>query len=221
MPMKLILFGASGMVGGGALREALVDPDVTAVLAVGRRPLGLSHPKLGEALVPDLFDLSAIEAQLTGYDACLWAVGVTSVGKDRETYDRLTRRLTLQAAQTLLRLNPGLSFCYCSAAGAGGGAMWAQVRAQLEQELLAMPFTHAGCVRPALIQPGPGIKSRTRAYQIGIELLGWSFPFFVRHLPSYATTTERLGRAMLKVVKGEAGRGILESRDINRVGAQT
>lgn len=218
MGLKLIIFGASGMVGQGALREALADPEVTSVLSVGRRACGVQHPKLIEALTPDLMDLSPLEAQLQGWDACLWAVGVSSLGQSEADYDLLTRRLTLTVAQRLLALNPGLSFCYCSAAGADGNSMWARVRRRLEQELLAMPFTHVGCVRPALIQPGKGIKSRTPLYQALISLLSWTFPFFVRHFPKHATTSERLGRAMLGVVKGQAGLSILESADINRLG---
>jgi uncharacterized protein YbjT (DUF2867 family) len=220
--MKIILFGASGMVGAGALREALAAPGVESVLTVGRRPCGLSHPKLRELLLSDLFDLAAVEPQLVGYDACIWAVGVSSVGLDEAAYARVTEELTLLWARALLRLNPGLSFCYCSAAGAGGRSMWARVRQRVEGALRAMPFRHAGAVRPAFIRPGPGIRSRTRAYQVGLVLLKplfVLFPIFLRTFPSVFTTSEILGRAMLRVVEGRADAFILESADINRVGA--
>ena len=220
--MKLILLGASGMVGAGALREALAAPEVEAVLSVGRRPCGVAHPKLRELLLPDLFDFSAAEDQLVGYDACIWAVGISSVGLDEAAYARVTEELTLLWARALLRLNPGLSFCYCSAGGAGGTSMWARVRQRVEGALRAMPFRHAGAVRPGFIRPGPGIRSRTRAYQAGIVLLMPLFPlfpFFVRVFPFLFTTSEILGRAMLRVVEGRADRFILESTDINRVGA--
>lgn len=126
--MNLIFFGASGMVGAGALREALDAPEVESVLSVGRHPCGAEHPKLRELLLPDLFDLSAAEDQLVGYDACIWAVGISSVGLDEAAYAKVTEELTLLWAHALLRRNPGSSFCYCSAAGAGGKSMWARVR---------------------------------------------------------------------------------------------
>jgi uncharacterized protein YbjT (DUF2867 family) len=220
--VKLVLFGASGMVGAGALREALAAPEVEVVLSVGRRACGVTHPKLRELLLPDLFDVAAVADQLAGYDACIWAVGVSSVGLDEPAYARVTEELTLTWARSLLRLNPDFSFCYCSAAGAGGGAMWARVRQRVEAALRAMPFRHAGAVRPAFIRPAPGVRSRTRLYQAGLVLLKPVFPvfpLFVRAFPSLFTTSEALGRAMLRVVEGRADRFILESADINRIGA--
>lgn len=216
--MKLILFGATGMVGTGVLREALADPAVNAVLSVGRRPCGVTHTKLKELILPDLFEFSAVEAQLTGWDACIWALGISSIGLDEAAYAKVTEELTLLWARELLRLNPGLSFCYCSAAGAGGNSMWARVRQRVEAGLKALPFRHAGCVRPAMIRPGRGIWSRVRLYNVFIVLFIPLFPLLVRFFPGLCTTSERLGRAMLRVVKGEAGQFILESADINRIG---
>lgn len=220
--MKVIIFGATGMVGAGALREALSAPEVEAVLSIGRQPCGVEHPKLRELLLNDLFEFAAIEDQLVGYDACIWAIGISSMGLDEAAYARLTEELTLVWARALLRLNPGLSFCYCSAGGAGGRSMWARVRQRVEGALKSMPFRHAGAVRPAFIRAGPGIRSRTRAYQVGVVLmrpLNPVIPFFIRVFPSMFTTSEILGRAMLRVVEGKADRFILESADINRVGA--
>jgi uncharacterized protein YbjT (DUF2867 family) len=220
--MRLILFGATGMVGAGVLREALLSADVESVLSISRQPCGVTHPKLRELLLPDLFDFSAAEDQLVGYDACIWAIGVSSAGLDEPAYARVTEQLTLQWARALLRLNPGMSFCYCSGGGAGGPGMWARVRRRVEGALQEMPFQHAGAVRPGFIRPGPGIRSKTRAYQLGIVLLKPLFvfvPFLVRALPSLFTTSEILGRAMLRVVQGRAEKFILESADINRVGA--
>ena len=217
--LKIILFGASGMVGAGALREALDAPEVESVLSIGRRSCGVQHPKLRELQLPDLFDFAAVEPQLVGYDACIWAVGISSVGLDEAAYARVTEELTLTWARALLRLNPDFSFCYCSAAGAGGRTMWARVRQRVEGALHAMPFRHSGAVRPAFIRPGPGIRSRVRIYQAGIVLLKPFFSFFVRVSPSLFTTSENLGRAMLRIVEGRADRFILESVDINRVGA--
>lgn len=219
--MKVILLGASGMVGAAALRVALDDPGVERVLSVGRRASGVEHPKLQELLLPDLFDFSAIENQLVGYDACIWAVGISSVGLDEAAYANVTEALTLAWARALLRHNPAMSFCYCSAAGAGGDAMWARVRQRVEGALQSMPFRHAGAVRPSIIRPGPGIRSRTWGYQLGMILLKPLFlltPLLLRAVPSVFTTSEILGRAMLRVTQGRSPRFILESSDINEVG---
>ena len=217
--MRLILFGATGMVGAGTLREALADPEVDAVLSVSRRSCSVQHPKLREVLLPDLLESAAVKPQLTGWDACVWAVGISSVGLDEAAYAKVTEELTLHWAHLLLDLNPGMSFFYCSAAGAGGGSMWARVRRRVEAGIKAMPFGHSGCVRPAFIEPGPGIRSQVKFYQLLITLFRPLFPPLVRAAPSVATTSERLGRAMLRVVKGQADRYILESADINRIGA--
>lgn len=216
--MKVILFGATGMVGAGTLRELLADPEVEAVLSVGRRPCGVEHPKLEDLVVADLFDVVPAE-RLAGWDACIWAVGVSSVGLDEAEYARLTVDLTLAWARPFLAANPDASFCYCSGAGAGGKAMWARVRQQVEGALLAMPFRHVACVRPGMIRPAKGIRSRVALYQVFNTALTPLWPVLVRGLPSVATTSEVLGRAMLRVVKGQADRPILESADINRLGA--
>lgn len=220
--MRVIVLGAPGMVGAGALREALDSPAVETVLGIGRQPCGVVHPKLRELTPPDLSDFAAVEDRLVGYDACIWAIGISAVGLDEKAYARVTEALTLSWARALLRLNPGLSFCYCSAGGAGGPGMWARVRRRVEGALQAMPFRHAGAVRPGFIRPGPGIRSRTRGYQLGVILLKPLFlstPLLVRVFPFLFTTSEILGRAMLRIVQGRAARFTLESADINRVGA--
>ncbi len=215
--VKLILFGATGMVGSGTLREALADSAVERVLSVGRRACGVVHPKLRELIVPDLFDFAAFEKELVGWDACVWGLGISSLGLSETAYAKVTEELTLLWARALLRLNPTFSFCYCSAMGAGGSGMWARVRRRVEGALKDLPFRHAGCVRPGFIQPGPGIRSHVMAYQAAILVFTPLFPFFVRALPSFFTTSEHLGRAMLRVVQGRADRFLLESADINRV----
>jgi uncharacterized protein YbjT (DUF2867 family) len=220
--MKIVFLGASGMVGAGALREALAAPEVEAVLSIVRAPTGVEHPKLHELVLTDLFDLAPIESQLVGYDACIWAIGISSSGLNEKAYARITEELTLIWARTLLRLNPQMSFCYCSAGGAGGPGMWARVRRRVEDALKSMPFVHAGAVRPGFIRPGPGIRSKTRAYQLGVILLKPLFlltPLLVRVCPWLFTTSEILGRAMLRITQGKADRFILESADINRVGS--
>jgi uncharacterized protein YbjT (DUF2867 family) len=218
--MKLILFGATGMVGMGTLREALADPDIETVLSIGRRPCGLQHPKLRELFLVDLFDFGTAESQLKGWDAAIWAIGVSSVGLDETGYAKVTEELTLAWARALLRLNPKFSFCYCSGAGADRDVMWARVRRRLEVALERMPFQHAGVVRPGFIRPGPGIRSRVKLYQFGITVLRPLFPLVMKAFPTYSTTSERLGRAMIQVVKGRAGKFILECTDINQIGAR-
>lgn len=217
--MKLILFGATGMVGTGVLQQALQAMDVEAVLSVGRRPCGVTHPKLQELQLEDLFEFAAVEDRLRGYDACIWAVGISSIGLDEAAYARVTHELTAKWAHALLRLNPELSFCYCSAAGAEGNSMWARVRQRIEAQLRDLPFRHAGCVRPGFIQPAPGARSQVKLYQALIVLVRPISPLLVYAFPSLCTTGERLGRAMLAVVRGQAQSYILESRDINRLGA--
>lgn len=216
--MKLILFGATGMVGMGTLREALADPSVEQVLSVSRRSCGETHPKLKELLLPDLFEFAAQQAQLRGYDACVWCLGTSSVGMDEAAYAKVTEELTLLWARELLRLNPGFSFCYCCGAGADGNAMWARVRRRVETGLRALPFRHVGVVRPGMIAPAPGITHRVKAYKAFIIVMRPVFPLLVRGLPGFCTTSERLGRAMLRVVQGKVDQYILESVDINRVG---
>jgi uncharacterized protein YbjT (DUF2867 family) len=217
--MKVIVFGATGMVGAGALREVLRDPGVSAVLSIGRRSCGVTHPKLHELLLPDLFDVASVESHLVGWNAAIWAVGVSSIGLDEAAYSKVTEELTLLWARTLLRLNGDFSFSYCSAMGADGRAMWARVRRRVEDAIKALSFRHSGCVRPGFIQPGTGIRSQVRLYQAGLVLFKPVFPVFVRSMPSLFTTSERLGRAMLRIAQGRADRFILESADINRIGA--
>jgi nucleoside-diphosphate-sugar epimerase len=164
--LKVIITGATGMVGAGVLQTALNAADVERVLVVGRQPTGVTHEKLQELILPDLFEVSGIENKLHGYDACIWAIGISSSGMDEAAYAHITETLTLKWAKMLLRINPGISFCYCSAAGAGGKSMWARVRQRVESELLRLPFRHAGAVRPVLFvrhqghgaeRPGTGL----------------------------------------------------------------
>lgn len=216
--MKIIFFGATGMVGSGTLREVLADPDVSEVLSIGRRPCGAQHPKLRKLNLPDLFQFQHVEKDLVGYDACIWALGISSIGRDEVSYAKITEELTLLWAKALLKLNPTFSFSYCSAQGAGGNSMWARVRQRVEGGLKSMPFKHAGVVRPGFIKPGPGIKSGVKIYQAAIVALSPIASLMVTLFPAIATTSERLGRAMLRIVQGRANKFILESSDINQVG---
>jgi uncharacterized protein YbjT (DUF2867 family) len=219
--MNVLLFGATGMVGQGALRECLLDPGVTRVTTVGRRATGEHHEKLREVVVPEVADLSAVESELVGFDACLFCLGVSSAGMSEAEYTRLTHDLTVSVARTLLRLNPGMTFVFVSGAGADGSergrVMWARVKGKAENAVLGMGFAAAYVVRPAAIIPMHGITSRTRWVRIATRVLRPVFPALKALLPNQVTTTEQLGRAMLKVARDGYPRPVLESRDIVRV----
>ncbi len=219
--MRVLLFGASGMVGQGVLRECLAAADVERVTAVVRRPLGVPDAKLEEIVVPDPGRLEAISDRLTGYDACFFPLGTTSVGKSEAEYARVTYDLTLGAATTIARANPGrLTFVYVSGAGTDstehGPRMWARVKGRTENALLRLPFRGAYMLRPGLIQARGGIRSRTRAYRIGYALLS---PIVVLAVALGAgTTTDRVGRAMLQLARVGFPRPILDTRAINEIG---
>lgn len=217
--MKMILFGATGMVGQGALRECLLDPEVEKVLAVGRRATGQHHDKLREIVHKDFLDFSAIEDELSGYDACLFSLGVSSVGMSEADYHRVTYDVTMAAASALVRGNPALTLVYVSGASTDsterGRVMWARVKGKTENALLRMPFKAAYMFRPGYIQPLHGIVSKTKRLRVLYAVVGPLYPVWKALSPSYVTTTEDLGRAMLHVAKHGAAKRVLENRDIN------
>ena len=219
--MKVLLFGATGMIGQGVLRECLLDQRVTEVLVIGRSPSGQVHPKLRELLHADFFDYSAVAGELTGLDACCFCLGVTSAGLSEAAYQRMTCDLTLAAAQTLVRLNPAMTFCYISGAGADsseqGRVMWARVKGRIENALLQLPFKGVYLFRPGAIRPLHGITSRTTLYRLLYVLLGPVWPLLKALSPDSFTTTEQLGRAMLQAALAGAPKAILETPDINKL----
>jgi uncharacterized protein YbjT (DUF2867 family) len=218
--MRVILFGATGMIGQGVLRECLLDPGVIDVLSISRSATGQTHAKLRELLCADLLDLTPIEAELHGYDACFFCLGVSSVGMSEADYRRVTFDIAMAAAQILVRLNPGMTFIFVSGAGsdAGGRSMWARVKGETENALLRLPWKAAYVFRPALVQPLHGIRSRTALYRALYIPLRPLIPLLVKLAPSFVTTTEQIGRAMLYAVRHGAPKRVLESADINRCG---
>jgi uncharacterized protein YbjT (DUF2867 family) len=218
--MKAIIFGATGMVGQGVLRECLLDPEVEAVLTVGRTPTGQKHEKLRELAHANLLDFSAIEGELSGYDACFFCLGVTSAGTTEQEYERITYAIPVAAAQTLVKLNPGMTFVYVSGSGADSSersrTMWARVKGKAENALLAMPFKAVYVFRPAFIQPLHGIRSRTKVYNVLYAVLRPLVPLVKALAPGYVTTTEQLGRAMIAVAKRGPSKRMLESSDISQ-----
>jgi uncharacterized protein YbjT (DUF2867 family) len=218
--MKVILFGATGMVGQGVLRECLLHPGIHQILSIVRTPSGQQHPKLRELVHTNFFDYSTIEPQLTGFDACFFCLGVSSAGMDEAKYTHLTYDLTLAAATTLARLNHQMTFLYVSGAGTDsterGRIMWARVKGKTESDLLKLPFRAAYMFRPGFIQPLHGIHSKTNLYQFFYTALNPILPLLKSAFPKFITTTEQLGRAMLNVAKHGYPKAILEVADIIR-----
>jgi len=212
--MKVILFGATGMVGQGVLRECLLDPEIVAVLAVVRTPTGQTHPKLRELIHGDFFDFSSVADALTGYDACFYCLGVTSAGMTEAAYRRVTYDITLAAARVLVERNPGMTFVFVSGAGTdstgSGRVMWARVKGQTENAVRQLPFKAVYCVRPGIIQPMHGIKSKTALYRVFYVLLRPVTAVARLLVPRAVTTTEELARAMLEVAKHGAPTPIVD-----------
>lgn len=220
--MKIILFGASGMVGQGVLRECLIDPEVESVLAVLRSPLAQpdgKEQKVREIIHSDFTDFSAVEDQWPGYDACFFCLGVSSVGMSEKDYAHVTKDFTLAAAESLSRVNPNLTFMYVSGTGTDssehGRVMWARVKGETENRLLQMPFKGAYMFRPGFIQPLHGIRSKTTLYRILYLLMTPFTPLLKTLFPKFITTTEQVGRAMIKIAKQGAPKRLLENIDIN------
>ena len=220
--MKTILFGATGMVGQGVLKECLKDPGVTGVLSIVRANTGQNDPKLKELVHKDFSDFSTAVPQLSGYDACFFCLGVSSAGMSEGDYRHITYDFTLAAATALVKLNPSMTFIYVSGAGTDstekGRVMWARVKGATENAILALPFKAAYMFRPGAIQPMDGIRSKTPMYNVLLVLLGWLFPLLRKLFPKQVTTTRILGRAMIKAARDGAPVKWVEAPDINQLG---
>jgi uncharacterized protein YbjT (DUF2867 family) len=219
--MNVLLFGATGMVGQGVLRECLLDPGVTRVQVIGRTPTGVHHAKLREIVHRDLWHYSAIEGDLTGFDACFFLLGVSSAGMKAEAYKHITYGITMAASETLCRLNPSMKFFYVSGAGTDsserGRSMWARVKGKTENALLRLPFSAAYMFRPGLIQPLHGARSKTTAYRVIYSAAKPVLNLLRRTLPNHVVTTEEIGLAMLSVARNGYAKPILEVSDIRAV----
>ena len=217
--MKVTLFGGTGMVGQGLLRECLCDPEVEMVLSVVRTASGQQHPKLRETVVKDLFALPDGGVDMSGYDACFFCLGVSSAGMSEQEYARITYDLTVTIAQFLVKQSPNMTFVFVSGQGTDsterGRSMWARVKGKTENAPLTLPFRASYMFRPGFIQPMHGIQSRTKLYQVLYVVLGPLYPILKLLFPNSVTTTEQLGCAMLKTAKNGAPQQILENKDIN------
>lgn len=215
--MRVILFGGTGILGGGVLRECLADSAVTAVAAAGRASVGLTHPKLREFVVKDLSGLDALGAELDGFDVCLYCLGPTSVGATEADYRRITRDLTVTIAETLLQHNPQLRFLFVSGRGADGTGtsrqMWARVKGEAENVILAMPFAEAYVFRPGVVQPVHGTASKTAWIRLMYTLTAPVLELWRWAAPRSVSTTAELGKAMLAVARHGFSKRVIEARD--------
>ena len=214
MKIRAIITGATGMVGEGVLHECLAHPGVEQVLVTNRKPVGVEHPKLKEIIHADFLNLAPIESQLQNYNACFFCLGVSSVGMKEAEYHHLTYDLTMHVAQTLVRLNPAMVFCYVSGAGTDssehGRSMWARVKGKTENHIRQLPFKASYMFRPAYIHPMPGLKNTKKYYAAFM----WLYPVLRRFLPKYVSTLQEVSRAMINVVLKGYEKPVLEVPDI-------
>ena len=219
--MNILLFGATGMVGQGVLRECLLDPSVQLVGTIGRTATGQQNPKLREIVLKDLSNYAPIEEKLTSLDACFFCLGISASGMTEDAYERITYGITMAAAETLCRLNPQMKFFYVSGAGTDsteqGRSMWARVKGRTENALLRLPFAAAYMFRPGLIQPMHGESPKAAVYQALYTIARPLLSLLRRAFPNYVLTTEEIGQAMLIVTRRGYPKHILEIRDIRAV----
>ncbi|MDH3222336.1 MAG: NAD-dependent epimerase/dehydratase family protein [Gemmatimonadota bacterium] len=221
--MRILLFGATGMIGSGVLLECLDHPDVTEVISMSRRTCGVVHDKLTERITQDYLDYSAVQDAFAGIDACFFCLGVSAVGMSEDAYRTVTFDIPTAAAGTLWSESPDATFIYISGSGADstgrGRVMWARVKGQIENHLIARAPDRAFMFRPGYIQPMRGVKSRTRWYQAMYSVTGFAYPL-LRHLDRWVTSTVAVGQAMIRVARegSEAHPDpIIETKDINRI----
>ena len=211
---KIILTGATGMVGEGVLLECLQHPEIEAILIINRRPSGITHPKLKEIIHADFYNLSAIEDQLSGYNGCLFCLGVSSIGMKEPEYYQLTYVLTMHVGETLSRLNPNMTFCYISGASTDstekGRSMWARVKGKTENDLQKLPFKSEYNFRPAALRATKGQKYILKYY----KYFAWLLPIVKLISPNYVCTLKELGTAMINAVTKGYEKNILEVKDI-------
>ena len=214
MRLNIIITGSTGMVGEGVLHECILHPEVERILVVNRRPCGISNPKVVEIIHNDFFDISPIESQLKGLNACFFCLGVTSVGKQEAEYFDLTYNLTMHFAQIISKINPDMTFCYISGAGTDstekGKSMWARVKGKTENDLMKLPFKNVYNFRPGFLQPSKGLKNVHKYY----ALLKFLYPLFRLTIPKYISTLKELGLAMINSIIIGYEKQILEVPDI-------
>lgn len=218
--IKAIITGATGMVGEGVLYECLKSPEVESVLIINRRPSGYSHPKLTEILHENFSDISAIADQITGYNACYFCLGVTSIGKDEATYTTLTYDLTLNFCKVVAEKNPCITICYISGAGTdsseNGKVMWSRVKGKTENDIMALPGVNGYAFRPGIIKPTKGLKFTQKGYKYFM----WLFPVIKVFSANGFCTLEEIGLAMIEVTERPIEDRHVEVKDIRNLAAK-
>jgi nucleoside-diphosphate-sugar epimerase len=219
MKSRIILTGATGMVGEGVLHECLIDDAIEKVLIINRRPFHSQHPKLEELIVTDFFDLKSLQGKSIGYDAVFFCLGVSSVGMSKDEYFKKTYELTMNFANMMVADNPNLVFCYISGAGTDsseqGKINWARVKGKTENDLSKLPFRAEYNFRPGALEPTKGLKNTLGFY----KWLGWLIPLIRLISPNGITTLKELGIAMIRVAKNGYAKKIVEVRDIKLIAA--
>ncbi len=213
--MKVIITGATGMVGEGVLLECITNPNVQEILIVSRSPYdGIKSPKVKECIVPDFFNLENVQDQLKGYDACFYCAGKSSIGMNEQDYNRITYEMVISFAKNLLNLNPEMTFCHVSGADTDsteqGKAMWARIKGKAENTLMKLPFKGVYNFRPALMKPTSGqkyLKGYNKIYPI-------LYPVLKLIMPGKSCTMQEIGQAMINSVLKGYPKQILEVKDI-------
>lgn len=211
---RIIITGSTGMVGEGVLLECLEDQRVESILVINRRNCGITHPKLKEIIHPDFFQLETIESEISGFDACFFCAGVSSIGMKEPEYKRITYDLTIYFANTLSRLNPDLTFCYVSGSGTDssekGRIMWARIKGKTENDLMKLPFSGVYAFRPAFMKPVIGQKNTLKFYRY----VNWLYPVLHALSPGYFGTLKDVAKAMINCAVFRPESKVLETRDI-------
>ncbi|MDP4212103.1 MAG: epimerase [Bacteroidota bacterium] len=217
--LRVILTGATGMVGEAVLHECLLSPEVETILLISRKSCALQHPKLREILQQDFMNLLPIESQLKGYNACFFCLGVSSVGMDKALYEKLTYNLTMGFAAALVAQNPEMVFCYISGRGTDstekGKMHWARVKGKTENDLQKLPFKAVYNFRPGIMKPTKGLKNTLAFY----KWAGWLLPIISAVAPHYVISLADLGQAMIHAAARGYEKSILEIRDIEALSA--
>lgn len=215
---KVIVTGATGMVGKGVLFECLDHPEISEVLVIGRNPVGLNHLKIKEIIHKDFTDFSELKNQLIGYDACFFCLGISSVGLKEEEYKKITYDYTLSLAKTLKENNQQMTFNYVSGQGTDssetGRVMWARVKGKTENDLLKLGFGRAFMFRPGIIIPLRSIKSRTKSYQFMYDYFMWLVKIIKFLSPNSVVSTTQIGQAMINSMSRDYPKNVLKAKDI-------
>ena len=213
--MKVILTGATGMVGEGVLIECLENKQVIEILSLSRKSCGMTHPKLKECLIPDFLNIEQYAKELSGYDACFYCAGVSSIGIDEEKFTKITYDTTLHVAKTLSQLNPDMVFTFVTGQGTDstehGKIMWARVKGKTENALMQLPFKGQYNFRPGFMKH---FKEQKNVKTI-LKVVSWFFPIL---FPKQSLTLQEVGRAMIQVVNKGYSKNVLEIQDIKKLG---